>query len=69
MRSTEFEDMVWMLGPLHIKQIFIKVIGDWLENGDWTEVHDYANIPLDEIHLVKVRGLIHQVVSPIRKSK
>ena len=69
MRSTEFEDMVWMLGPLHIKQIFIKVIGDWLENGDWTDVYDYANIPLDEIHLVKVRGLIHQVVSPIRKSK
>ena len=60
---------MWMLGPLHIKQVFIKVIGNWLENGGWADVYDYANIPLSEIHLVKVRGLIRQDVSPIRKSK
>ena len=27
----EFREFVWMLGPLHIEQNFIKAIGDWLE--------------------------------------
>ena len=41
---TEFKDIVWILGPLHIKQVFIKMIVDWRENGGWIKVHVYANI-------------------------
>ena len=42
--STEFGDTIWMLGPLHIEQMFLKLIGDWLEKSGWVEVYDYANI-------------------------
>ena len=40
MFPTEFKDIVWILGPLHIEQVFIKAIGDWLENSRWTDVYD-----------------------------
>ena len=40
----EFGDTIWMLGPLHIEQIFLKLIGEWLEKSGWVEVYDYALI-------------------------
>ena len=36
-----------MLEPLCSEQVFIKVIGDLLENSGWTDVYDYANINLN----------------------
>ena len=44
MFPTEFKDIVWMFRYLHIEQVFIKVIGDWLENTGWADVYVYANI-------------------------
>ena len=44
MFPTEFKDIVWMSGPHQIEQVFIKAIGDWLENNGWTNVYDYVNI-------------------------
>ena len=32
MFPTEFKDIVWMFETLHTEQVFIKAIGDWLEN-------------------------------------
>ena len=29
---------------LHIEKVFIKAIGDWVENSGWTEVYNYVNI-------------------------
>ena len=40
----EFGDTIWMLGPLHIEQMFLKLIGEWLEKSGWVEVYDYALI-------------------------
>ena len=39
----EFRDFVWMLGPLHIEQNFIKAIGDWLEGSEWTKIYEYSS--------------------------
>ena len=39
----EFRDCVWMLGPLHIKRNFIKVIGDWSEWDGWTNYKYSSN--------------------------
>ena len=33
-----------MLGPLHIEQNFLKVIGDWLEGSGWTKIYDYSSV-------------------------
>ena len=44
MCPTEFKDIVWMLGPLHIEQVFIKAIGDWIENSGQAELYGYLNI-------------------------
>ena len=33
-----------MLGPLHIEQVFIKAIGDWIENSGQAELYGYLNI-------------------------
>ena len=41
---TEFQDIVWMLGPLHFEQEFIKPIGDRLENSGRTEVQNYVGV-------------------------
>ena len=41
---NEFGDVLWMLGPLHIEQVYLKVIGDWLEKSGWTEIYDYGKI-------------------------
>ena len=32
---TEFDDTIWMLGPLHIEEMFLKLIGNWLEKSVW----------------------------------
>ena len=42
---TEFKGIVWVFGPLHIKQVFIKRIRDWIENNGWTDVYGYTSIP------------------------
>ena len=39
----EFREFVWMLGPLHIEQNFIKAIGDWLEGSGWTKIYEYSS--------------------------
>ena len=41
--QDEFRDFVWMLGPLHIEQNFIKAIGDWLEGSGWTKICEYSS--------------------------
>ena len=44
MFPEEFENVVWLLGPLHIEQNFIKAIGDWLEGSGWTKIYEYSTI-------------------------
>ena len=44
MFPEEFEDVVWLVGPLPIEQNFIKVTGDWLEGSGWTKIYDYSTI-------------------------
>jgi hypothetical protein len=44
MYPNSFENVVWMMGPLHIEMTFINVIGDWLECSGWCEVFNKANI-------------------------
>ena len=39
----EFRDFVWMLGPQHTEQNFIKVIGAWLEGSGWTKIYEYSS--------------------------
>ena len=39
----EFRDFVWMLGPLHIEQNFIKAIGDWLGGSGWTKIYECSS--------------------------
>ena len=38
---TEFGQIVWMLGPLHIEMIHLCVIGDWLINSGWTDIYEW----------------------------
>ena len=33
---------VWLLGPLHIEQNFILLIGNWLEGSGWTKIYEYS---------------------------
>ena len=42
--STPVGNPAWILEPLHIEQVFIKVIDDWLENSGWTDLNGYVNI-------------------------
>ena len=63
MFPTEVKDIVWILGPFHIKQATIKLIGDWPENSGWTDVYDNTNISPQWTHLATLRGFIHQEVT------
>ena len=32
-----YNDLVWMIGPLHIEMAFTSTIGDWLDGSGWTD--------------------------------
>ena len=34
---------MWILGPLHIEQNFIKAIGDWLKGSKWTKIYKFSS--------------------------
>ena len=36
-----------MLGTPHNEKMYLKVIGEWLEQCGWTEVYDYGKIILN----------------------
>ena len=41
---SEFKDVVWMLGPLHIEKNFMEAIGDWMEGSGWCKIYNYSGI-------------------------
>ena len=41
---NEFNNVIWMMGPLHIEKNFIEAIGDWLEGSGWVEMYVYSKI-------------------------
>ena len=39
-----YNDLVRMMGPLHIEMAFISTIGDWLDGSGWTDAFEKAKI-------------------------
>ena len=44
MHPDEYENCLWMMGPLHIEMAYVSAIGDWLDGSSWIEVFQRANI-------------------------
>ena len=44
MFPTEFKDVIWLLGPLHIEKTFLEAIRRWLEGSGWIKIYEYSTI-------------------------
>ena len=40
----QYEDILWMMGPLHIEMAFLHAIGNWLSESGWTDMFERARI-------------------------
>ena len=44
MFPDQFRDVLWMMGPLHIKMAFLDAIGNWLDGSGWTSIFERGKI-------------------------
>ena len=61
MYPSHYNDIVWMMGPLHIEMAFHSAIGDWLEVCDQTELLEKAKInTLSQAESLLARGKVER---------
>ena len=44
MYPSHYNEIVWIMGPLHIEMAFLSAIGNFLEGCGWTETLEKTNI-------------------------
>ena len=44
MYQEKYQNVVWLMGPLHIEMSFMNGIGSWLEDSGWIEAFERSNI-------------------------
>ena len=42
--NDEYQNVVWMMGPLHVEMAYMSAIGDWVDGSGWLEAFEKANI-------------------------
>ena len=44
MFPERYQNVIWMMGPLHIEMAFLSAIGDWHDGCGWLQIFEKANI-------------------------
>ena len=44
MYPDQYDDVLWMMGPLHIEMAFLHALGNWFSESGWTDIFERSRI-------------------------